>query len=265
MPAAMHISRSPCIALAVIATMRGRSPLQRALMRRVASRPSISGICTSMSIDVVGLALDRFDRLDAVRREVGAITHLLQEAQRELLVHDVVLGEQDAQRMAVRELGIERGLGLRRGPGRRARARAGPRACREGATGGQAWRGRRRTALRRRPPRAARASSTARAAGPGAHRACAWRVRRRPSRACACRGRPTSKGSPAVDPRAAPRAGESVSRVCMPHFVACSVSTRRLVALSSTTSSRLPARPGLHAGDAVRARGRQRRRSVPRS
>jgi hypothetical protein len=50
MPAAMHISRSPCIAFAVMATMRGRSLFQRALMRRDASSPSISGICTSIRI-----------------------------------------------------------------------------------------------------------------------------------------------------------------------------------------------------------------------
>jgi hypothetical protein len=39
------------MALAVIATMRGRcaAPGQRATMRRVASSPSISGICTSIN------------------------------------------------------------------------------------------------------------------------------------------------------------------------------------------------------------------------
>ena len=49
---------------------------------------------------VVGLALDAPDGLDAVAGEVGAVAHLPQQAQRELLVHDVVLGEQDAQRVA---------------------------------------------------------------------------------------------------------------------------------------------------------------------
>jgi len=50
MPAAKHISRSPCMAFAVMATMRGRSSgRQREQIVRVASRPSISGICTSMS------------------------------------------------------------------------------------------------------------------------------------------------------------------------------------------------------------------------
>ena len=74
---------------------------------RAASSPSISGICTSIKHDVVDLALHRFDRLDAVRREVGAVAHLLQETQRELLIDDVVLGEQDAQRMPYGHLGIE--------------------------------------------------------------------------------------------------------------------------------------------------------------
>ena len=46
-----HLSRSPCIASAVIAMMLGRSlAAQRAQMTRLASRPSISGIWTSMSM-----------------------------------------------------------------------------------------------------------------------------------------------------------------------------------------------------------------------
>ncbi len=50
MPASRHMSRSPCMAFAVIATMRGRSSgRQRAQMRRDASSPSMSGICTSIS------------------------------------------------------------------------------------------------------------------------------------------------------------------------------------------------------------------------
>jgi CheY-like chemotaxis protein len=49
-PAARQASRSPCIALAVMAMMRGRWPAGHCdAMRRVASSPSISGICTSIS------------------------------------------------------------------------------------------------------------------------------------------------------------------------------------------------------------------------
>ena len=50
MPAARHSSRSPCIALAVIATIRGRrSAGQRRAISREASNPSISGIWTSIN------------------------------------------------------------------------------------------------------------------------------------------------------------------------------------------------------------------------
>ena len=103
MPAARHISRSPCIALAVIATMRGRSSGDH--FARDPPRGFEPVHLRHLHVhqhDVVGLPLDRLDGLDAVRREVGAVAHLLQDAQRELLVDDVVLGQQDAQRMARR-------------------------------------------------------------------------------------------------------------------------------------------------------------------
>ena len=106
---------------------------------------------------VVGLARDRLDRLDAVRRQVGAVAHLLQQAQRQLLVHDVVFGEQDAQRMA-------RGRAWRRSsawpprarPSARRRGRAASPACRRAGSGAAAWRAWRRRGCR--PPRAGRAS-----------------------------------------------------------------------------------------------------------
>ncbi len=47
--------------------------------------------------DVVGLPLERLDRFAPVRCDVGAVTELFQQASRHLLVHGVVLGEQDAQ------------------------------------------------------------------------------------------------------------------------------------------------------------------------
>ena len=60
------------------------------------------------------MALDRFDRLHPVRREVGAVAELLQQSQCELLVHHVVLGEQNAQRVARGHAGIHARLARRR-------------------------------------------------------------------------------------------------------------------------------------------------------
>ena len=118
MPAARHISRSPCIALAVIATMRGRSPGRPARADAARRLEAVHlGHLHVHQHHVVGLALDRLDRLDAVARQVGAVAHLLQQAQRELLVHDVVLGQQDAQRMARGHAGVD--LRLAAGAGRR--------------------------------------------------------------------------------------------------------------------------------------------------
>jgi hypothetical protein len=63
-PAAKHSSRSPCIALAVIATIRGRrSPGQRRPISREASNPSISGtfraggVCSDSSLTTSAASL----------------------------------------------------------------------------------------------------------------------------------------------------------------------------------------------------------------
>ena len=57
------------------------------------------------------LRLERRDRLQPVAGHVRAVAQLLEQAERELLVHRVVLGEQDAQRVAVAEEGrARRGL-----------------------------------------------------------------------------------------------------------------------------------------------------------
>ena len=69
MPAARHISRSPSIAFAVIATIRSGRSGQRARMRRVASRPSISGIWTSISTRSYGSRSRRVEDLEAVARD----------------------------------------------------------------------------------------------------------------------------------------------------------------------------------------------------
>ena len=58
--------------------------------------------------DVVGLPLERLQRLETVRRHVGAVAEPLENPQRHHLVHGVVLGQQDPQ-------GRRRGLAVRRG------------------------------------------------------------------------------------------------------------------------------------------------------
>ena len=61
--------------------------------------------------DVVRTALERLDRLDPVRRDVGAVAEPLEQAERHLLVHRVVFGEQDPQRRP-RTLSVRHGLDL---------------------------------------------------------------------------------------------------------------------------------------------------------
>ena len=56
--------------------------------------------------EVVRELLDGLDGLDAVRGDVGAVAHRLEDEERDLLVDRVVLGQQDAQRMAVTELAL---------------------------------------------------------------------------------------------------------------------------------------------------------------
>ena len=76
----------------------------------------------------------RGDRLQAVAGDVGAIAHPLEQPERELLVHRVVLGQQDAQRMARAELAVDAGAGRSDRDGRWP-ARRGPwRACRAAPT-----------------------------------------------------------------------------------------------------------------------------------
>jgi hypothetical protein len=56
---------------------------------------------------VVRLPLDGRDRLQPIGGDVGAIAHLGEEPGSDLLVHHVVLGEEDAQRVTPRHLRIE--------------------------------------------------------------------------------------------------------------------------------------------------------------
>ena len=57
---------------------------------------------------VVRLPFERLDRLDAVAGDVGAVAQLLQHPQRQGLVHGVVLGQQDPERMLRAEFRIDR-------------------------------------------------------------------------------------------------------------------------------------------------------------
>ena len=212
---------------------------------------------------VVGLALHRLDRLDAVRREVGAIAHLLQQAQRELLVHHVVLGQQDAQRVARRHAAGRAAAWPRVGrPGRRVvREQADQRVeqVRLADRLGEERVEQRLVVADLAPAQRAEQDQRQRRR---AARGSAARARRRPSPACACRG---SRGRTPRRRRAsaAPRARTRWRATVMPHFAICRLSTRRLVALSSTTSTRRPCEPRLRADEFAPALRRQRRRPAP--
>ncbi len=207
---------------------------------RVASRPSISGICTSISTRSYGQSRDRFDGLDAVGGDVGAIAHRLEHEQGDLLVHRVVLGQQDPQGMAfaehaksgqrvdgsrhgsaeqrhehVEELRLLDRLGQhrRRTPGRARRRRARCRA-RAGARAG---------ASRRRW-----ASST-----PSMPGMCMSRIAR------------SYASPPSTDASASP--ADATAWHPSPHASVCRSRMRRLIALSSTTSTCLPVSSRRHA------------------
>ena len=56
---------------------------------------------------VVRLAIERRQRFQPIDGQIGAITHLLQEPQGDLLVDGVIIGEQHSQREAGSQGGIE--------------------------------------------------------------------------------------------------------------------------------------------------------------
>ena len=58
--------------------------------------------------DVVGLLLQRLEDFHAVVGEVSAITQLVQDAQADLLVDGIVIGQEQAQGQAAGEVGVER-------------------------------------------------------------------------------------------------------------------------------------------------------------
>jgi len=99
------------------ATIRGRtSAAQPSTMRRAVSNPSISGIWTSSRTRFVGLPTQGSEDLDAVARHVGPIAHAVEHLERHALVHRVVFGQQDPQRVPLAERAVD--VPARRGFGR---------------------------------------------------------------------------------------------------------------------------------------------------
>ena len=76
--------------------MRRPGPCSAARIAAVASRPPISGICTSISTSVERLARHRFHGLRAVVDDGDLMTALGQHRAGDALVDAVVLGQQDA-------------------------------------------------------------------------------------------------------------------------------------------------------------------------
>ena len=187
---------------------RLRRSAASARMRRVASRPSISGICTSISTRSYGRRFDRFDRLDAVGGDVGAVPHRFEHA----------AGRSAGSRCCPRRAGCAAG-GARRAwldaaCRRRARARRAPsleqrhqqvEELRLLDRLGQ-HRGEHRIDL----AAAERRVEHERQVGPQRAQPIG-RGRRRPCRACACRGSPGRTGRRAR-PSPAPRRRSRPSR-----------------------------------------------------
>ena len=213
MPAARHLSRSPFIACAVIATIGTCRPVRARDCRiaAVASRPSISGICTSIRT-----------RSKAPRRRRPST------ASRPLLRHATVWPCFSSIATASRWLtGLSSASSTRSRPApsrrqrrprsararrtRLARARAPPGSHRAAPTGAPAWSGRRR--------RRARGSARHRARWPtedsimivvaaelGARLRCARRPRSRPCSGIWRRAAPAERLAAAAARVAAPRA-----------------------------------------------------------
>ena len=110
------------MAFAVMAMMRGRDSVGPALADAARGVEAVHlGHLDVHQHDVVGLPLERLERLEAVRRDVGAVAQLVEHPERDLLVHGVVLGQEDPQR---------RRLGHARRPCRPSAAAGLPRASR---------------------------------------------------------------------------------------------------------------------------------------
>ena len=67
---------------------------------------------------IVGFTVERLQRFEPIGSHVGPIPHLLEQTERDLLVDDVVIAQQHAQRQTAGQGGVR--LGARREPlGRR--------------------------------------------------------------------------------------------------------------------------------------------------
>ena len=99
MPAARHRSRSPDIACAVNAMIGTWPPVSRSRARiaAVASSPPISGIWTSIRIDVEWLCGGLLHGLTAVPDDDDVVATLLEQGEHELLIRGVVLRDQHAE------------------------------------------------------------------------------------------------------------------------------------------------------------------------
>ena len=107
MPAAMHFSRSPCIACAVMATMMMRElklGCPPAFWRsRISARRFQAVHFRHHHVhenQIIRLPVKRVERFPAVGGQVRLVAQLLQDAHGNLLIDGVVVAQQDAQRLA---------------------------------------------------------------------------------------------------------------------------------------------------------------------
>ena len=66
----------------------------------------------SLEPEKIGTGFHRVDGPVPVGRHIRGVAHVREQAQGQLLVHRVVLGQQDAQRVAPRQVRVEGGPGL---------------------------------------------------------------------------------------------------------------------------------------------------------
>ena len=191
------------------------------------------------------------DCLNAIRGNIGAVSHLLKDAQGKFLVDLVILRQQNAQRMLFANLCVHDGFGRFRlwgdqVPGEDSSQGVVKSGWLEGLgqIGGEVQ-------ILCAESRVCPGKST-RMIGK-AFSSCSLRISR-------VSMRPSSLGHVHVEDdevesvhlasiHSSASRGCSVSREVMPHFSVCSVRMRRLVALSSTMRTRLPCKIGLNAFD----------------
>ena len=203
----VHAGREARLAILGQRVRRHRDDVRAALLRPALADPARGVEAVELrhlhvhQDDVVRLPLERLDRLEAVRRDVGAVAEPLEQAERDLLVHRVVLGEQDPQR---RPGALSVGHGLDRlslGPARGEQLQERVVELRRLETASRAGPRRRRSDSRLRQAaergQKQRAGAPARSAGPGSPRA-----RASPSiSGIIMSSTATSNGSPGLDQR----------------------------------------------------------------